>query len=255
MKKILILSFVVLITSNVYAQNNFNLEQFDNESINFLEQPAKWKGNDWLKFGLISAGTILLTQTDQSFRDAILKDQSYIGTVPEQVGRFWGRGYATILFAGAFGLHGLIDNNYTSKKIGFEIVQATLYAGAITQFVKMTIGRARPYTNEGSSSFHPFVLFKDDYNSFPSGDVTLAFSLSSVLSKNLKSDLLKILAYIPAVLTMTSRMYRDMHWSSDVFFAAAVGYFIGNWVVNLHENNDTNLTTAFFSPLVIQIKL
>ena len=246
---------LILFSSLTPAQNKYDISQFYNESIQFIKQPLKWEGSDWLKLSLVSAGTILVMQADQPIRNAVLRDQSFNGTVPEQIGRVWGRGYATIFFAGAFGLHSLITDDPSTKKIGFEIIQATLYAGAVTQFLKMTVGRARPYTNEGSENYHLFSLWNDDYHSFPSGDVTLAFSLSTVLSKNSKSDFLKIISFIPAVLTMASRVNRDMHWSSDVFMGAAIGYFVGDWVTNLHEKNDSVVETSSVYPLMIRIKL
>ncbi len=245
----------IIFTSNIYSQNKYGISQFYNESIQFVKQPLTWEGSDWLKLGLISAGTILTMQADQPIRDAVLRDQSFNGTAPEQIGRVWGKGYATIFFASAFGLHGLITDDPSSKKIGFEIIQATLYAGAITQFLKMTSGRARPYTNEGTGNYRPFSLWNDDYHALPSGEVTLAFSLSTVLSKNSKSDLLKIISYLPAVLTMASRVNRDMHWSSDVFLAAAIGYFVGDWVTHLHEEQGSTLEVSNTYPLTIRIKL
>jgi len=245
----------LLFINNIPAQNKYDFNLFWNESLTFAKQPFHWQSNDWVKFGIVSAGTVLLMQADQPIRDAVLRDQSFTGTLPEGIGRFWGRGYATIILAGAFGLHGLIADDQSSKKIGFEIVQATIYAGAITQFLKMTAGRARPYTNNGSATYKPFTLFNNDYNSLPSGDVALAFSLSTVLSKNSNSDLLKVIYYIPAVLTMASRVYRDMHWSSDVFLGAAIGYFVGNWVSDIHEGKNSTVQVASIYPLMIRIKL
>ncbi|MFA5806229.1 MAG: phosphatase PAP2 family protein [Melioribacteraceae bacterium] len=253
--RIFIFLLITFLANTTFSQNKFDLAQFGNESVLFLKQPLNWDGNDWLKLGLVSAGTILAMQADQPLRDAVLRDQSFNGTVAEQIGRFWGRGYATIFFAGAFGLHGLITDDQATRKIGFEIVQATIYAGAITQFLKMTLGRARPYTNEGTANYHPFSLWNDDYHSLPSGDVTFAFSLSTVLSKNSKSDLLKIICYLPAVLTMASRINRDMHWSSDVFLGAAIGYFVGDWVTNLHEGKESAVEISSIYPFSIKIAI
>ncbi len=256
MKHRILLFLLITFSANIlYSQNKFDLGQFSDESIRFIKQPLNWDGSDWLKLSLVSAGTILAMQADQPIRNAVLRDQSFNGTVPELFGRYWGRGYATIFFAGAFGLHGLITEDQTTKKIGFEIVQATIYAGAITQFLKMTLGRARPYTNEGTANYRPFSIWNDDYHSLPSGEVTLAFSLSTVLSKNSKSDLLKIICYLPAVLTMTSRINRDMHWSSDTFLAAAIGYFVGDWVTNLHEEKESPVQISSIFPFSIKISI
>jgi len=194
-------------------------------------------------------------QADQPIRENVLKDQSYYKSFPIEAGRIWGETYPTALIAGAFGLHGLITDDPSTKKIGFEIVQSAIYAGAITTFLKIAIGRSRPFTNNGSETYHPLTFFDDDYHSLPSGHVTLAFSLSTVLSKNAKSDLLKIIAYLPAVLTAISRVYQDNHWSSDVFLGAAIGYFVGDWVVNLHEEKESPMQISSIFPFSIKIAI
>ncbi|MBI5807185.1 MAG: phosphatase PAP2 family protein, partial [Ignavibacteriales bacterium] len=106
-----------------------------------------------------------------------------------------------------------------------------------------------------TGNYHLFSLWNDDYHSLPSGEVTLAFSLSTVLSKNSKSDLLKIISYLPAVLTMASRINRDMHWSSDVFLAATIGYFVGDWVTNLHEEKESPVLVSSIFPFSIKISI
>ncbi len=248
--------FLLLIfQSSLYSQNAYNFSQFVEESFQFIKQPTKWESNDWLKFGLISAGTILLMQADQPIRENVLKDQSYYKSFPIEAGRIWGEGYPTAILAGAFGLHGLIANDPSTKKIGFEIVQSVIYAGAITTFLKFVVGRARPFTNKGDATFSPFSLFDDDFHSLPSGHVTLAFSLSTVLSKNTRSDLLKIIAYLPAVLTAISRVYQDNHWTSDVFLGAAIGYFVGDWVANQHEEKKSTIETTSIFPLSFRIAI
>jgi hypothetical protein len=50
-------------------------------------------------------------------------------------------------------------------------------------------------------------------------------------------------------------MYRDMHWASDVFFGAVVGYAVSSWVVDLHDESKVANQTAVISPLTISIKL
>lgn len=247
--------FIFLFQSTSFSQNKYDLSQFGDESFRFIKQPLKWESNDWLKLGLFSAGTILLMQADQPIQDALLKDQSYYKSFPIEAGKIWGEVYPTVIIAGAFGLHGLITNDPSSKKIGFELVQTALYAGAITTFLKIATGRARPFTDRGSATYQPFTFFNDDFHSLPSGHVTLAFSLSTVLSKNAKSDFLKIVAYLPAVLTAVSRVYQNNHWTSDVFVAASIGYFVGDWVASQHEEKDSPIQTTSIFPLMIRIKL
>ncbi|KAF0211489.1 MAG: hypothetical protein FD178_3390, partial [Ignavibacteria bacterium] len=43
------LVIIIVLAGNSFAQNNYNLEQFKNESLDFIKQPTKWESNDWLK--------------------------------------------------------------------------------------------------------------------------------------------------------------------------------------------------------------
>lgn len=232
------LVIIITLASNSFAQNSYNLLQFQNETLDFIKLPTKWESNDWLKLGLVGAATFLAIQADQPVRDELMKDRSFNKSFPIEFGKMWGEAYTPIAIAGAFGLHGLLAKDNSTKKIGFEIIQTTIYAGAITTALKLVLGRARPFTNEGSKTFGKISLFDDSFHSLPSGHTTIAFSVSTVLAKNAKSDWIKILCYVPAVLTAVSRVYQDKHWASDVFLAGVIGYSVGSWVTSKHEENE-----------------
>lgn len=239
-----ILVFLLLSTSTLFAQNDYTLRQFKNESVDFINQPGKWDGNDWLKIGLAGAATFLVMQADQTVRDDFMKDRGFVNSFPIEVGRMYGELYSPLIFAGAFGLNGILGNDKSSKKIGYEIIQTTIYAGAITTALKLAFGRARPFTEKGSKSFGGWSLFDDSFHSLPSGHATIAFSISTVLAKNAKSDLVKVICYIPALLTAISRVYQDKHWASDVFLGGLIGYSVGSWVSSKHDGNDIFQATS-----------
>jgi len=245
----------ILCFSALRAQNPYNFSQFGNETIDFLKQPTRWEGNDWLKLGLAGAGTFLVMQIDQPVRDAVLKDRSYYNSAPTTFGKFWGETYTTAVFAGAFGLHGLLTQNNSTKKVGFEIAQAALYSGGITTVLKLALGRARPYTNEGTTKYQPFTIMDDGFHSLPSGHCTLAFALSTVLSRNIESKALKVLVFIPAALTAFSRVYQDYHWASDCVLGAVIGYVVATWVVDLHDSKEPPVHLSGIYPLTISINL
>ncbi len=244
-KKFILLLYL-LFTLNNYAQSKYNLSQFSNESIKFIKQPLEWEKKDWIKLSAVSLGTILIMNIDQPIRDEYLKNRTYYKSFPIEFGRKWGEIYTTFILGGAFGLYGIINDENSTKRIGYEIFQTALYSGIITQFLKISIGRARPFTNNGSSFYKPFTLFNDDFHSLPSGHATLAFALSTILSENADSRFLKIIAYIPAVLTAVSRVYQDNHWTSDVFLGASIGYFAGKWVHKIHNGNDFSSSSIEF---------
>jgi membrane-associated phospholipid phosphatase len=265
-KYYLSLFLVITYGSYLFAQNpvlqdsvqqfKYNFSQFGNETWDFIKQPTKWDGSDWLKLGLIGAGTFLIIETaDEPIRDVVLKNQQYFNSVPIKIGNIWGDWYPTVIIAGGFALHGWLDDNSPSKKIAFEIVQAGLYTEIVTQLIKHSLGRARPYNELGATSFKPFSFLGWDFTSMPAGHSSWAFSLSTVLSRNVEPVWLKVAAYLPAALTFVARIYQDHHWTSDNFLAAALGYFIATWVVDQHEKKGSIVEISSSFPLTITIPL
>jgi membrane-associated phospholipid phosphatase len=236
-------------------RNKYNFSQFGNETWSFIKQPARWEGSDWLKIGMIGAGTFLVMQVDQPMRNAVLKDRRYFYSVPIEGGRMWGELYAPVVLFAGFAAHSLLTDDIGTRKIAYEIGQASIYAAVVAQLLKVSIGRTRPYVNEGPKSFHPFssFSFKESYQSLPSGHNTVAFVLSTVLSRNAEPVWLKIIAYLPAALTSVSRVYQDKHWLSDEFLGAAVGYSVATWVVDQHERNESRVHVTSIFPLTISV--
>jgi membrane-associated phospholipid phosphatase len=254
----ILLSHVLLVicASFLGAQNKYDLSQFGRETRDFIRQPAKWDGSDWLKLGVIGGATFLTMQVDQSIRDAVLKDRSYFYSVPIEAARVYGELYSPLAFFVGFATHSLITNSMSTRKMAYEIGQASLYTGAITLILKTAFGRTRPYMNEGTSSYYPCSSLLDRYHSFPGGHTATAFVISTVLSRNVHPTWLKILVYLPAIITPISRVYQDQHWMSDNVFGGALGYFVAKWVVDVHEAQDklvqsTSSTTLFSFSIVI----
>lgn len=258
-KFLLIIIYIMLSVSPLFAQHDYTFKQFFNETFDFVKQPLKWEGDDYLKIGLICGGTGLIMFTDQTIRDGVLRDGKYyisgdqipvnrkIGDpIPGTqkhfynpvivFGRMYGELYSPIVFFSGFAIYSLIADDIWARKVAYEIGQASLYAGGLTFLLKMAIGRARPYMEEGSASYHPFSsIFIQDNHSLPGGHSTAAFTISTILARNVDQTWLKVVFYVPAVLTMVSRVYQDQHWTSDNVMGAALGYFIATWVVDQHE--------------------
>lgn len=252
---LLLLLLVICGGSSLFAQNRYNLSQFGDETGTFFTQPLHWEGSDWLKLGLIGAGTFLAMQADQPVRTAVLKDQRYFNSALIEGGRIWGESYTTPILAVAFGLHGWITDNTSTKKLGFEIGQAIIYSATITQVLSKSVGRARPNQNLGRATYKPFTLFGEDYHSLPGGHSTAALVLSTVLSKNLSSGFLKVLVYVPSMVTVVSRVYQDYHWTSDDLLGAAIGYVVADWVVNQHDQKENRIELSSVYPLTLRIIL
>jgi membrane-associated phospholipid phosphatase len=233
----------------------YSFGQFGRETWLFVKQPGNWDTGDLLRIGLIAGGAYLVMETaDQPIRDLALRNQHGAKSVPMEFGRMWGDLSAPVVLFTGFAVHSLITGDQKTRKIGYEIGQASLYAGAITYILKSVIGRGRPYMNEGTTSFHPFSsLFINDYHSFPGGHTTAAFVISTVLARNVEPVWLKVVAYIPAALTFISRIYQDKHWASDDAAGAALGYFIATWVVDQHEGVPAAIGMSSVTPFSISI--
>ncbi len=232
----LIATFIMALgLTSLFAQSKYDLTEFKDETIRFVEQPFNWEVGDWLKFGLIAGATVAATQADQPDRNIVLRNPGYLNSFPIQTGYYWGVGYPTAILGVGFGLTGWLDDNTPMKKIGFEIIQATAYAELTKSLFTYSVGRSRPYNNRGPGVFRPFDFLDGAYQSFPGGHATAAFTLSTVLAENTNSIWLKILCYVPAGLTDVARVYEDSHWTSDQVFGTAIGIFVASWVVNQHK--------------------
>lgn len=244
-------SFLFLISSSILsAQNDYDFHRLGSETMDFFNKPVKWNGKDFLTLAAVMGGTFAVLQFDESVRDEMLKDREYVGSLPLEIGRCWGEPVTSILLSSVFLFHGIANDNTANKKLGFEIGQSFLYTGITTGILKILFSRSRPYTGRGSFSFDPINLTGDNYWSLPSGHTSLAFSLSTIISANLKNDLFKAAVFIPSFVTAFSRVYYNMHWASDVFLGALVGYFIGQFVSDQHEKNlDKTLETNAGQPM------
>jgi len=233
----------------------YSFPQFANETFLFVKQPTKWVGRDWIKTGISIALTIGVMPFDQSITNSTQGKQHYYYSTPVVAGRIYGEWYSIGGVAGAFGLYGLIAHDTASKKISIELFQAGLYSELVTTVLKIAIGRERPVSTENAFTYHPFSLFNYNFHSMPSGHTTSAFALSTVMSRHAHTTTLKILAYIPAGFTMFSRIYQHQHWLSDEILAAAIGFYAGNWVVDLHEGKRHRINVTSMYPVGISYSL
>ena len=229
----------------------YSLSQFGRESYLWVRQPVLWRGGDWLKLGIVAAATFAVMPLDRSTMNLTNGGQRYYYSVPVVAGRVYGEWYSIGAVAGSFGIYGLLARDTASKKISIELLQAGIYAELATMMLKSIVGRARPYNSESPYTFHPFTIINDGYHSFPSGHATAAMALSTVMSRHARSTTLKILAYVPAGFTLFARIYQQKHWASDEILGSAIGFFVGNWVVDLHEGKRHRINVTSFYPTTV----
>ncbi|MBU2508459.1 MAG: phosphatase PAP2 family protein [Bacteroidetes bacterium] len=144
------------------------------------------------------------------------------------------------IFPASVGIYfgGLLSGNDELRTIGRLLSESLIYSGAAVGVIKVITGRHRPYVGNGNLFFTPFNI-ANDFNSFPSGHSSTAFSVSTVLSEYFDNNYLRIVLYGFASLTAYERIRSNEHWMSDVLIGSAFGFAAGYYSVNSEKKSLT----------------
>lgn len=127
-------------------------------------------------------------------------------------------------------LTGIIQKNRQLKINGYEIVINAAVSAAVSEALKRTFRRARPaetYPND----IYPAQLKYG--RSFPSGHTIIAFATATTISLQYKKWYVVVPAYVWASAVGYSRMYRGVHYPSDVLGGAVIGIgtgYLSHWL-------------------------
>lgn len=143
-------------------------------------------------------------------------------------------------FVAGWYFKGLMEKDNRSKNASLNATKAVLINTVISQVVKRTLKRERPfqmYDADADDSFNPFEDDKTN-DSFYSGHASTAFAIATVFANEYKEHRwVPYLAYGLAGSAAAARIYLNKHWISDVVAGAAIGYYIGKVVSNGKKRN------------------
>jgi membrane-associated phospholipid phosphatase len=211
--------------------------------------PVRWKTKDWLKVGGVLAGTAALSLLDEPVRDLLNGKESEFLNGVERVGYHYGKPYAAVGVTGGLYLGGVIFKNEWAKETGLMLTSALTTSTVIQTFFKNAVGRARPIKDIGTYEMKPFSD-EAGYHSLPSGHTAVAFTISLVMARQVRSVPLKIAFYSLASVTAASRLYTDAHWFSDLAFGGAFAWFCADAAVKRLEANRFRLKISAEKVLV-----
>jgi len=145
-------------------------------------------------------------------------------------GEEWGRlrtmQYASLgIYVGGLAL-GEDEVRVTGRLMG----EALLLAGIPAITLQYALGRSRPYSGKGAFDYN-FFEWNNEMQSLPSGHVTVAFAISTVLAKRIDRWWMSVPLYASAGLTVLSLGWGNQHWPSDLLIGATLGYLAGSFVV------------------------
>jgi len=155
-------------------------------------------------------------------------------------------GSFSIPAAVGLGLYGYLADDGKAKETFLLSTESFIVTGVFVQVLKRSTGRHRPYTGDSHDTWSGSSLSgKNDHLSFPSGDVSSAFAIASVVASEYDNLVIPPLVYTASTLIALSRVHNNAHWSSDVFVASAIGYFTGKSIVASHgDGNEIKLSVV-----------
>jgi membrane-associated phospholipid phosphatase len=209
--------------------------------------PVRWDAGDWA----LAAGTAGVTwglMTADPDLQRMMRRNVTQGTrdIAGYVKRFGEGAYIApaLVVAGVGGR--VAGDSHFEKTAWLGLESFWLAAGVFDLAIKMLAHRHRPYMGEGPRAWNGPGTSRDNARqSFPSGHSCVAWSTLTAISAAYEDSIyVAPFAYGIATLTALSRVHDNAHWSSDVFFGSALGFFIGRAVVKWHEPGAAGIVPA-----------
>ena len=144
---------------------------------------------------------------------------------------------AVLLLAGTW-VAGKVADRPALARGSAHVLAALAVAGVANGALKFGVGRGRPNITDDPHRFRSFNG-DNEWQAFPSGHATVAFSLAAAVSEEARKPWVTALTYGTATAVAWSRVYEDKHWTSDVVGGALVGIAAGRGTVALlHRRRD-----------------
>ena len=202
--------------------------------------PFSWQQKDWMLFGGVSVGTVLLFTSDLKISTWFYKHRtSSSSKIVDSFIEPWGgdiqKNYTIYSIIGCYAI-GLAIKDEQLKKVAMLSTKAIIVSGVLNGLSKAAFGRKRPYQTQLNSAHIWEGPNLKGYYSFPSGHTMSVWSVASVFAYEYKNKpWVPITAYSLATLVGVSRIHDNDHWASDVFLGAAFGWTIGHFIAK--QNN------------------
>gem|GEM_PF-699966 len=200
-----------------------------------LMSPKEWRmvRHTSVAGGFLLTGAFL---TDRPVRDWMQNHQGTTGKHIFNTANLMGDKTLVLPLNAALLATGYLGDNQQLRHTSWNALKSIVATAIITEGLKRTLGRSRPYTGHGPGAFNPFPPNKPDYKALPSGHTSLAFAFFTPLAEQYSRWL-----YLLPASTAVSRVYKDKHWASDVVLGAAIGFLTGYFF----QHKDQSVQVAF----------
>jgi len=187
-------------------------------------RPLHWKGDQWMAFSGVLAGTGALYLFDEESSTYFVNQKKHIPKAILDYGFEVGSPQNNYLITGAVYLTGLFTKNEKLRRTGVLLVSSASATGLLQQLTKSAVGRARPVSEKSKGTFNPFSRDRE-FHSFPSGHTMLAFTNAYAIAKQFKNPWIKGGIYVVGLVPGVSRLWQGEHWLTDVALGVAISIF------------------------------
>jgi membrane-associated phospholipid phosphatase len=225
------------------------LKSYWYDSKSFVLSPAEWHAKQWIAFGIVAGAGVLAYTQDEKIQKYFVGHQSETAdNLSKYIFEPFGNGIGTSVIIGGLYIGGRLAKDKRLAGTSLTACKAFLVSTTVAMITKQLTHRHRPYQDEIPDHTNwdgPFSSI--EYNSFPSGHSTAAFSLATVFAMEYSSTIwVPVLAYTLATGTAVSRLYDNKHWASDVVIGSALGFVTGRfmWRQSRKGNNRVTILPA-----------
>ena len=197
---------------------------------------AKW----WLLFGGATGGLIFADRWAEN-RIEHSATQRAFGNNFSQVGDVYTLGPAV---AGLYA-YGVWKDDPKPREVGVLGAEALLDSVVVMEVLKVSFGRRRPNDTNVSERSEWF----DGGASFPSGHSMASWTLASVIAHEYQhtpgAKWVPWVSYGIAGTVSVARWAAEQHYPSDIVAGGAIGFFIGRYVYQTHQDHAIHRHEAF----------
>lgn len=130
-----------------------------------------------------------------------------------------------------YGMGRFVTKDERLQVVSIASIKSVVVTAVFTESIKLLAGRARPFTDEGTHSFHPFPGRHDEYKSMPSGHSSLAFAVFTPFAESYSRWI-----YVIPVSVAAGRVFQNKHWVSDVAVGSGIGFLTGYLFSHYRKN-------------------
>lgn len=231
-------------TTSYARLNKVYFKSYWTDSKNLVISPCKWQKKQWFELGIVVGTGILAYSQDENIQSYFIRHQyATAGNFSKYVFEPFGNGKGTSVLLGCLFLGGKLAKNNRLAGTSLTAAKALVISTVCVQVAKQMPHRQRPF--QGNVPDHtgwngPFKNIQ--YNSFPSGHSTAAFSVATVFAMEYRSTVwIPALAYTLAAGTAISRLYDNKHWASDVLAGSALGFVTGRFIWKQSQKNNRKI--------------